>query len=537
MTNNFKEFSDKAFNILLEKDPVHASSVGLHEYDGKLPTLSPEELNNNRKELGEIHKELLTFKKEEIDSEFQIEYDFIKWILESSFFEHDELQGYKKNPMYYYYALGNIGQYINREYAPFEERLSSVINLLAGVPTIYGNAQKNITEKCAVLHCKYAKLFTEGYIKFFKDDLPAELAKREISQELTDKYNEAARPAIEAIENYIKFIDEELMPKADEDSFRLGTEKFQKMLSVKEHIDLPIEKIKKLGEMELKKLLAEYNDFITVKNPGLDPYTLEEDHPSAETLVQDTKDTLNDLIEFVKEKNIIEFPEKMNCIVTEMPKYMGFGFAAMDTAGPFEKSDESYYYVNLPEKEWDEEKTNEWMTMFNFPILKMISIHEAFPGHYTHFLYSNMYANRFAKISMSYTYVEGWAHYTEEMMADEGYDAADPKMKLAQIMEALIRCCRYLVAVGLHTEKMKIEDAVQFFMKNAFMPETTARQEAERGAFDPGYLSYTLGKIYLKKLKQMFFEKHPDKKLNEFHRRIVSMGCPTYRMAEKYILA
>ena len=138
---------------------------------------------------------------------------------------------------------------------------------------------------------------------------------------------------------------------------------------------------------------------------------------------------------------------------------------------------------------------------------------------------------------MSYTYVEGWAHYTEEMMADEGYDSNDPKMKLAQLMEALIRCCRYLVAVGLHTEKMNIEDAVKFFMKNAFMPETTARQEAERGAFDPGYLSYTLGKIYLKKLKQMFFQKHSDKKLNEFHQRIVSMGCPTYRMAEKYILA
>jgi uncharacterized protein (DUF885 family) len=327
------------------------------------------------------------------------------------------------------------------------------------------------------------------------------------------------------------------MPNAD-DNFRLGADKFQEMLSIKEHIDLPIDKIKKLGEMELHRLLNEYNELVNVAHPGLDPYILEEDHPSAASLVEDTKSTLNDLIEFVKEKNIIEFPEKMNCIVTEMPKYMGFGFAAMDTAGPFEKSDESYYYVNLPEKDWDERKTEEWMTLFNFPTLKMISIHEAFPGHYTHFLYSNKYANRFAKISMSYTYVEGWAHYTEEMMSDMGYDSFDPKMKLAQLIEALIRCCRYLVAVGLHTEKMTIEEAVQFFMKNAFMPETTARQEAERGAFDPGYLSYTLGKIYLKKLKQIFFEKHGKKyELKDFHKRIVSMGCPTYRMAEKYILA
>lgn len=536
MANNFQEFSDRAFNTFLEQNPVHASSIGLHEYDGKLPTYTLAELDEGRKIFGDLYNELLTFKKEDLNEESQIEFDFIKWIIESYIFEYDDLKGHTTNPIYYSMALGNIGQYISREYAPFEERVQSVINLLQGVPTVYENAQKNLERKCAALHCKYAKLFTEGYIQFFRDDLPAELAKREVSQELTDKYNEASKPAIEAIEGYIKFIDEKLMPNAD-DRFRLGKDTFEKMLSVKEHIDLPMEKIKKLGEMELKRLLNEYNELVNVKHPGLDPYILEEDHPSASTLVEDTKGTLNDLIEFIKEKDIIDFPEKMNCIVTEMPKYMGFGFAAMDTAGPFEKSDESYYYVNLPEKDWDEKKTEEWMTLFNFPTLKMISIHEAFPGHYTHFLYSNKYANRFAKISMSYTYVEGWAHYTEEMMADQGYDSFDPKMRLAQLIEALIRCCRYNVAVGLHTEKMKIEDAVHFFMKNAFMPETTARQEAERGAFDPGYLSYTLGKIYLKKLKQMFFEKHQDMELKEFHKRIVSMGCPTYRMAEKYILA
>ncbi|MBS1491902.1 MAG: DUF885 domain-containing protein [Bacteroidetes bacterium] len=536
MANNFQEFSDKAFNTFLEKDPVHASSLGLHEHDGKLSTLSIEELESVRKEFGELYNELLTFKKEELSGDQPLEFDFIKWILESYFFEHDELQSYKKNPMFYAGALGNIGQYISRDYAPFEERLQSVINLLGGVPTVFENAQKNLEHKCAALHCKYAKLFTEGYVQFFRDDLSAEINKREVSEELIDKYNTASKTAIESIEKYLRFIEETLVPNAD-DNFRLGEDKFQKMLSIKEHIDLPIDKIKKLGEMELHRLLNEYNELVNVKHPGLDPYVLEEDHPSAATLVEETTGTLNDLIEFIKERDIIEFPEKMNCIVTEMPKYMGFGFAAMDTAGPFEKSDESYYYVNLPEKEWDEKKTEEWMTLFNFPTLKMISIHEAFPGHYTHFLYSNKYANRFAKISMSYTYVEGWAHYTEEMMSDMGYDSFDPKMKLAQLIEALIRCCRYLVAVGLHTEKMTIEEAVQFFMKNAFMPETTARQEAERGAFDPGYLSYTLGKIYLKKLKQMFFDKHKDKELKEFHKRIVSMGCPTYRMAEKYILA
>lgn len=535
--SNFQEFSDKAFNTFLNDNPVHASSLGLHEFDGKLNTLSLEELNGDRKKYQDLYDELLTYKKEELQDEQQLEYDFIKWIIESFFFDFDVLKSHVSNPMYYSSALGNIGSYISREYAPFEERVRSIIKLIEGVPVVYENAQKNLNPVCAALHCKYAKLFAEGYVKFLRDDLPAELEKREVSEELKKDYYEAFPKAANAIEEYVRFIEEKLVPAADE-SYRLGAEAFEKMLSVKEQINLPIEKIKKLGEMELHRLLNEYNEFVNVKHPGLDPYALEEDHPASHTLVQDTKDTLNDLIEFIKEKDIIDFPEKMNCIVTEMPKYMGFGFAAMDTAGPFEKSDESYYYVNLPDESLDDKKKEEWMTLFNFPTLKMISIHEAFPGHYTHFLYSNQYANRFAKISMSYTYVEGWAHYTEEMMADMGYDNFDPKMKLAQLFEALIRCCRYLVAVGLHTEKMSIEEAVEFFKKNAFMPETTARQEAERGAFDPGYLSYTLGKIHLRKLKQMFFEKHGEKfPLKEFHKRIVSLGCPTYKMAEKYILA
>jgi len=535
MSKNFKEFADKVFTTLVENDPVNSASIGLHEYDGKISDFSMEAIESRRKIYQNIYDELLSFDVSALSGEEALEHQFIEWILETNFFEHDELQGHKKNPMYYAYVLGNVGGYISREYAPFEDRVRSLISLLEKLPSIYQDAEKNLNEKCAAIHCKYAKVFTEGFVKFFKDDLPAELAKRNASQELNAEYNSASAKGVEALQGYINFIDEKLIPNADE-SFRLGKEKFETMFKIKEHVELPIDKIKKLGEIELKRLQKEYDEHLA-KNPGLDPHSLEAEHPTEESLVADTKGTLNELIEFVKEKKLIEFPEKMNCIVTEMPKYMAFGFAAMDTAGPFEKSDESYYYVNLPEKEWDKKKKNEWLSLFAYPTLKMISIHEAFPGHYTHFLYANKYANRFAKISMSYTYVEGWAHYTEEMMADAGYDAHDPKMKLAQILEAQIRCCRYLVAIGLHTENMSIDDATDFFKKNAHMPETTARQEAERGAFDPGYLSYTLGKIYLKKLKQMFFEKHTEKPLSEFHQRIVSMGCPTYKMAEKYILA
>ncbi|MBL8008831.1 MAG: DUF885 family protein, partial [Ignavibacteria bacterium] len=178
----------------------------------------------------------------------------------------------------------------------------------------------------------------------------------------------------------------------------------------------------------------------------------------------------------------------------------------------------------------------EWMTQFNYPTLKLISIHEAYPGHYVHFLNANKNSAKLAKLFMSYSYVEGWAHYTEEMMIDEGYGKGDFKMKIGQLIEALIRCCRYIAAIEIHCENKSISDVKDFFVKNAYMAETTAMQEAERGAFDPGYLNYTLGKIYLKEFRKRYFSEFGNtKSLKDFHNTIVSLGAPTFDIAGKYV--
>lgn len=322
-----------------------------------------------------------------------------------------------------------------------------------------------------------------------------------------------------------------------DESYRIGKDKFLKMLKIKEHIDLPLEEIKRLGLDELKRLQDELNKVMADNNFTGNLERLEHDHPSEENLISDTKNMLDELVNFIREKNLVDLPEKLNCIVTEMPKYDDFGFAAMGTAGPFEKSDESFYYVNLPDKDWDDKKKEEWMTQFNYPTLKLVSIHEAYPGHYTHFLNSNKNSTKLSKLFMSYSYVEGWAHYTEEMMIEQGYSKEDFKTKIGMLLEALIRCCRYIVAIGIHCENMSIEEAKNFFIKNAYMTETTALNEAERGTFDPGYLNYTLGKIFLKRFRDKYFDKFgAEKTLKDFHNMIVSLGAPTYRIAEAHVL-
>ena len=533
INKHFKDYTDKFFKQFLDISPDRAVTLGLHEYDGIIDDTSLSGIEKEKTVLESLYKELLETEYNELTVENKFDYDLIKWSIESIIFGIDEIAAYKRNPMTYAMMFVNMGNYLYREYAPFEERLRAIMNIMKDIPKAIENAKVNLDKSVPKIFCKYAKRFTSGYEDFFKNEILNEIETKEIDKTLIEEYKELCKTTIETFNDYIKYIDEVLIPNSNDD-FRLGKEKFEKMLKIKEHIDLPVSELKKLGEEELERLENEYKEIIKGKK---DHDKFVDNHPTEDNLIKETDDTLHELVKFINEKNLVNIPDSLNCIVREMPHYMKIGFAAMATAGPFEKSDESFYFVSLPDKKFNEQKRKEWMTLFNYPTLKLISIHEAFPGHYTHFLNSNLHASKISKLFMSYTYVEGWAHYTEEMMIDEGYGKDNYHIKLAQVKEAIVRCCRYLAAIGLHHEDMTIDEAIELFKNRAMLSTVTATQEAERGAFDPGYLSYTLGKIMLKKLKKDFFKKFNGKHtLKDFHNKIVSLGAPTYKIATKYLL-
>jgi uncharacterized protein (DUF885 family) len=530
---HFKNFTNKFFKQYLDLTPDHAVSLGLHEYDGIMEDVSLSGIEKEKVTLELLYKDLQQIEYDKLVVENKFDYDLIEWSIESILFGVNEIAAHKRNPMTYALMFTNMGNYLYRDYAPFEERLKAVMNIMKDIPNVIENAKINLDKSVPEIFCKYAKRFTSGYEDFFKNELMNEIEAKEINKTLVEEYKELCNSTVTAFNDYINFIDEVLIPNSNDD-FRLGKEKFEKMLKVKEHIDISIPELKKLGEDELERLETQYAE-VTKGKSNIEKFV--DDHPTEDNLIKETDDTLHELVKFINEKNIVNIPDNLNCIVKEMPHYMKVGFAAMATAGPFEKSDESFYFVSLPDKQFNEQKRKEWMTLFNYPTLKLISIHEAFPGHYTHFLNSNLHASKISKLFMSYTYTEGWAHYTEEMMIDEGYGKDDYQIKLAQIIEAIVRCCRYLAAIGLHYDNMTIDEAIELFKNHAKLSPTTATQEAERGAFDPGYLSYTLGKIMLKNLKKDFFAKYNGKhSLKDFHNKIVSLGAPTYKIASKYLL-
>jgi uncharacterized protein (DUF885 family) len=278
---------------------------------------------------------------------------------------------------------------------------------------------------------------------------------------------------------------------------------------------------------------------------------IQKDHPTAEGLIPETKKNLEAIRQFVVDQHNLTIPSDVRVRVEETPPpFRRTSFASMDTPGVFEtKATEAYYYVTPTEAEWPEKQREEWLTAFNYYTTDIVTIHEAYPGHYVQFLaLKNSGASHIAKIFSSYAFGEGWAHYTEQMLLDEGFarPAANAsaeqqrrvaKYRLAQSDEALLRICRLCASIKLHTQNMSVDEATKFFMENCYYEEKTARQEAVRGTFDPGYLNYTLGKLMILKLRADWQAQQGERfTLQNFHDELLRHGAPPLPLLREQML-
>jgi uncharacterized protein (DUF885 family) len=198
---------------------------------------------------------------------------------------------------------------------------------------------------------------------------------------------------------------------------------------------------------------------------------------------------------------------------------------------------EAFYYVTLPEPDWSPEKIEGWLTKFDYATMTGVSIHEAYPGHFVHFMQVPHAPTKLAKTFDTYSHYESWAHYCEEMMLEQGYGNGNLQLRLAQLGEALVRNCRYICAIKMHTQGMGVEEATRFFMDNAYMDEVTATKEARRGTHDPGYINYTLGKLLLRQLRDDYRAFHgANFSLKRFHDEYIGYGSPPIPILRKMML-
>jgi len=531
--------------------PLLGTAMGLHEYDGKITDYSRLALDAELSRLKRFEDRLQKFELSKLSQRQSVDLRILQAAIRREIFQREAMSIYERDPMVYARAA-DVNIYIKRNFAPLEDRVHSIVAIESQIPNILIAARTNLSPVLPKPYVELAIQIAKGSADFLRKDLVEAIAELK-DERIRSEFQEANRKAALALTDYAAWLERDKLPKATDD-FGLGEEKFQRMLKETELIDLPPQKILEIGLTQLRKeqkAFAEAAKRIdSTKSPVEVFKQMQSEHPTPDSLLADIGKDLEQIRKFVVTRKLVTIPSDVRAKVKETPQYRrATSFASMDTPGAFEKrATEAYYYVTPPESEWPPLQKEEWLTAFNFYTTDVVSIHEVYPGHYVQFLRLNASpASKVEKIFGSYAFIEGWAHYCEKMMVDEGYGTvANPsdvdekraaKYRLAQADEALLRLCRLCVAIKMHTQKMSVEEATRFFRENCYYEEKPARAEAMRGTFDPGYLNYTLGKLEILKLRDdCKAQEGANFSAQKFHNELLNHGMPPIRLLRELIL-
>ncbi len=506
--NDFGAFVEEYFDAYYAAYPSYGTAAGLHRYDASLEDVSARAVAARVKALNAQLERVRTLKAGALDAGGQIDAAVIESLIQAELLSLDTLKTWRTNPMNYVGLPGGaIDGLMKRDFAPAAERLKSLNARLKAVPGVLQAMRDNVSNPPKEF-TDLAIRMASGSVGFFRDSVAA-WAKQAAGGDaaLLAEFEAANKAAVEAVESATAWLKNDLLPRS-KGSYAIGPENFARELLYEEMTDIPLDRLLAIGEANLEKDYMAFIETARRINPRRSPEevmaSLAADHPKADGLIPAAKRNLEAIRQFLIDKRIVTVPSEVRPIVTETPPYARSGtFASMDSPGAYEtKAAEAFYYVTPVEAEWDAKHKEEHLRLYNRPVMDMISIHEAYPGHYVQYLYVKQFPSKTRKLTFSSSNVEGWAHYSEQMMLEEGFGGGDPKVRLAQLQEALLRDCRYIAGIKLHTQGMSVEDAAKIFVEKGFQEPANAYEEARRGAYNPTYLYYTLGKLQIYKLRE-----------------------------------
>jgi len=549
----FEAVAEEYVKTYLAAHPLHGTALGFHEYDGKISDYSRLALDAELSRLRRFDDRLAKFDSAKLSPRQSIDFRILQTAVKRELFEMQDMSVFERNPMIYARA-GDVNVYIKRNFAPLEDRVRSLVAIESQIPNILIAARTNLDEKLPKPFVELAIQIAKGSADFLKKDLVAAVSGLK-DEQLRVAFQAANRKAANAFSDYATWLEREKLPKATLD-FALGEEKFARFLAQTELVNLPPQKVLEIGMAQLKaeqEAFAEAAKKIDPNKPAIEVFKqIQSEHPASDKLIPDIAKDLDKIRKYVVSRRLVGIPSEVRAKVKETPQYLrATSFASMDTPGPFEKrATEAYYYVTPTEVDWPPQEKEEWLTAFNYYTSDVVSIHEVYPGHYVQFLHLNASpASKVEKIFGSYAFIEGWAHYCEKMMIDEGFGSPSnsspseddikraAKYRMAQADEALLRLCRLCVSIKVHTQNMSIDEATRFFQDNCYYEQKPARQEAMRATFDPGYLNYTLGKLQILKLRDDYkAQQGDDFSLQKFHNELLSHGMPPIRLLREIML-
>ena len=531
--------------------PLLGTSMGLHEYDGKITDYSRLALDAELSRLKRFEDRLDKFELTKLSQRQSIDVRILQAGIRREIFQREAMSIYERNPIVYARAA-DVNVYVKRNFAPMDDRVHSIIAIESQVPNIVIAAKTNLDPVLPKPYVELAIQVAKGSADFLRKDLVEAVADLKDERVRSD-FLESNRKAAAALTDYAGWLERERLPNATAD-FAIGEEKFQRMLRDTELVDLPPEKVLEIGMAQLQKEQKAFADAAEKIDPAKMPAEvfkqIQAEHPTPDSLLADINKDLESIRKFVVTRKLVTIPSEVRARVKETPQYLrATSFASMDTPGAFEKrGTEAYYYVTPPEADWPPLQKEEWLTSFNFYTADVVSIHEVYPGHYVQFLRLNASsATKVERIFGSYAFIEGWAHYCEKLMIDEGYGTVvkpneddlkrAAKFRMAQAGEAMLRLCRLCVAIKMHTQNMTVDEATRFFQDNCYYEEKPAHAEAMRGTFDPGYLNYTLGKLEILKLRDDYkAQEGANFSAQKFHNELLNHGMPPIRLLRELML-
>ncbi|WP_082639857.1 MULTISPECIES: DUF885 domain-containing protein [unclassified Sphingopyxis] len=521
---NWTEFRDNFLKGYFPLNPNFAVYQGKHEFDGQLPDWSPEGLEKQAAYLEKAIADAKAFDGEMTDAE-KFERDYLVHVAQGQLFFLRDTDFAQKNPSFYTGAL-DPNVYIARPYADATTRMKAFIAYAEKVPAAAAQIKANLKLPLPATFVKYGTAGFGGFADYYKGDAKAAFASVKDAA-LQKQFDEAATKAGAAMTDLAKYVGSQ---PGTPDGYALGAAKFSKMILTNEGVDTPLDELERIGQADLKRnqdaLKAACSTYAAGMTIADCMKKMNSDKP-ADGPVAEARRQLPTLRAFLIEKDIVTIPGTEQAQVEESPPYNRQNSAYIDIPGPYEKGLPSVYYISPPDPAWDKQTQADFVP--GRKDLMFTSVHEVWPGHFLNFLHSNRAESIFGKLFVGYAFAEGWAHYTEEMMWDAGLGEGDPETHIGQLSNALLRDCRYLSAIGLHTKGMTVADSEKLFKEQCYQDEGNARQQAARGTYDPAYLNYTMGKLMIRKLREDW-TKGDKTRWKAFHDEFLSYGGPPIPM-------
>ncbi|MGA2672423.1 MAG: DUF885 domain-containing protein [Terracidiphilus sp.] len=549
----FEKVSDEYFDqVYFHYGPTNGTLAGYHQYDAQLEDYSRKSIDAEIAALKSFEKRIEAIRPDEDAADFvpRSDREIVLANIRSSLLTLETIRPWEKNADNYSGTCAN-GAFtlMERKFASPDDRLHSLVAREKQMPALLAAARVNLKNPPRI----YTEIAIEqlpDIVSFFEHDVPLAFADAK-DPALKAEFAQTNAAVIAALNGYLGWLKTDLLPQSNGD-FRIGAETFSKKLEYDEMVDLPLDKLLEIAWTDMRKNQEHFRQVAKElepdKTPGAVLEELGENHPAPDQLLNAFRATFDGLTSFIRTHHIVTIPSDVRPIVEETPPFMrATTQASMDTPGPFEThATEAYFNVTLPDPSMTPAQVDGYMHSFNVGTVISTAVHEAYPGHYIQFLWLPQAPSRVRKLLGANTDIEGWAHYTEQMMLDEGYgqpgagakDGRESKfLRLGQLQDALLRNARFVVGIEMHTGKMSFDEAVAFFQKEGYQSKETAVVETKRGAGDPTYLYYTLGKLEIMKLREDMKKKQGAAfSLEEFHNNFLKQGFPPIKIVREALL-